>query len=206
MNNVKIIETYYIQARRQSTKIYNTHHQEVAVRYILYMKRSVWFVPIWFVFIIRGERVGGLFFFFFVLKWAGLLPGIKIQYRAIKKSLCTCWLQYRTQHTFFLPHYFAQSDCLAADRQGQGDTSLTLTPSVIPNSNNVIMASDWNCLKYFCFLYCNHQVHRDFFITLYMSYLVGLCCFVFLYIFVSCYMIHTRLPSFVTKLLCSGTW
>jgi hypothetical protein len=38
--------------------------------------------------------------------------------------------------------YLAQSDCLAADRQGQGDTRLTLTPSVIPNSNYVIMVSD----------------------------------------------------------------
>jgi hypothetical protein len=28
------------------------------------------------------------------------------------------------------------------DRQGQGDTTLTLTPSVIPNSNYVIMVSD----------------------------------------------------------------
>jgi hypothetical protein len=37
-----------------------------------------------------------------------------------------------------------------ADRQGQGDTRITLTPSVIPNSNYVIMVSDWNCLKYFC--------------------------------------------------------
>jgi hypothetical protein len=36
----------------------------------------------------------------------------------------------------------AQSDCLAADRQGQGDTRLTLTPSVFPNSNCVIMVSD----------------------------------------------------------------
>jgi len=41
-----------------------------------------------------------------------------------------------------LPHYLAQSDCLAADRQGQGDTRLTLTPSVIPKSNYVIMAGD----------------------------------------------------------------
>jgi hypothetical protein len=79
-------------------------------------------------------------------------------YRVIKKSLCTWWLQ----HTSFLPHYLAQSDCLAADRQGQ-DTRLALTPSVIPNSDYVIMISDWNCLKYFCmFLYWNHQVHRDF--------------------------------------------
>jgi hypothetical protein len=40
----------------------------------------------------------------------------------------------------FLPQYLAQSDYFAADRQGQGDTRLTLTPSVIPNSNYVIMA------------------------------------------------------------------
>jgi hypothetical protein len=63
----------------------------------------------------------------------------------------------------------SQSDCLAADRQGQGNTRPTLTPYVIPNSNYVIMVSDWNCLKYFCiFLYCNQQVHRDFFISLYV--------------------------------------
>jgi hypothetical protein len=30
-----------------------------------------------------------------------------------------------------LPHYLAKSDCLAADRQGQGDHRLTLMPSVI---------------------------------------------------------------------------
>jgi hypothetical protein len=46
---------------------------------------------------------------------------------------------------------------------------LTLTPSVLPNSNYVIMVSDWNRLKYFCvFLYCNHQVRRDFLTTLYV--------------------------------------
>jgi hypothetical protein len=87
-----------------------------------------------------------------------------LKYRVIKKSLCTCWLQYRKLQVMYL----AQSDCLAANRQGQGDTRLTLTPSVIPNSNYVIMVSDWNSLKYLClFLYCNHQVHRDFLITLY---------------------------------------
>jgi hypothetical protein len=47
-----------------------------------------------------------------------------------------------SQHTSFLPYYLAQSDCLAADRQGQGDTGLTLTPSVIPNSNYFIMVSE----------------------------------------------------------------
>jgi hypothetical protein len=43
---------------------------------------------------------------------------------------------------------------LAADRQDQGDTRLTLTPSVIPNSNYVIMVSDWSCLKYFLRVFC----------------------------------------------------
>jgi hypothetical protein len=33
----------------------------------------------------------------------------------------------------------AKSDCLASDCEGQGDTRLTLMPSVIPNSNYVIM-------------------------------------------------------------------
>jgi hypothetical protein len=51
------------------------------------------------------------------------------------------------------------------------DTKPTLTPSVIPNFNYVIMVSDWNSLKYFCiFLYCNHHVNRNFLITLYNSY------------------------------------
>jgi hypothetical protein len=36
----------------------------------------------------------------------------------------------------------AQSDCLAAARLAQGDTRLTLTSSVIPNSNYVMMVSD----------------------------------------------------------------
>jgi hypothetical protein len=39
-------------------------------------------------------------------------------------------------------HYLVQSGCLAADWQGQGDTRLTLTPSVIYNSKYVIMVSD----------------------------------------------------------------
>jgi hypothetical protein len=77
----------------------------------------------------------------------------------IKTSLCTCWFQYKS----FLPHYLAQSDCLAAYRQGQGDTRLTITSSVIPNSNYVIMVSDSNCLKYFC-VFCTVIIrcHRDF--------------------------------------------
>jgi hypothetical protein len=41
-----------------------------------------------------------------------------------------------------MPHYLARSDCMAADRQGQRDTRLTLTPSVIPNSNYVIVVTE----------------------------------------------------------------
>jgi hypothetical protein len=33
-------------------------------------------------------------------------------------------------------------NCVLEDRQDQGDTTLTLTPSVIPNSNYVIMVDD----------------------------------------------------------------
>jgi hypothetical protein len=43
-----------------------------------------------------------------------------------------------------------QSVCSATDRQGHVGTRLTLTLSVIPNSNYVTMVSDWNCLKYVC--------------------------------------------------------
>jgi hypothetical protein len=46
------------------------------------------------------------------------------------------------QYTSILPHYLANFDCLVADRQGYGDTRLTLKPSVIPNSNYVNMVSD----------------------------------------------------------------
>jgi hypothetical protein len=33
-------------------------------------------------------------------------------------------------------------NCVLEDRQGQGDTRLTLTQSVIPNSNYVIMVNE----------------------------------------------------------------
>jgi hypothetical protein len=61
-----------------------------------------------------------------------------------------------------------RSDCFLSDRQGQGDTRLTLMPFIVPNSNYVLMVNNWNCLKHICvLLYCNHQMHRDFSITLY---------------------------------------
>jgi hypothetical protein len=79
------------------------------------------------------------------------------------KSLCAAD-DYNTAY------YLAQTDRLAADRQGQGDTRLILTPSVISKSNHVIVVSDWNCSKYFCvFLYRNHQVHTDFIIKKYQQ-------------------------------------
>jgi hypothetical protein len=51
------------------------------------------------------------------------------------KTFIRCWPMNRTIQGdkkasvhLSLSYYFAQSDCLAADRQGQGDTRLTLTP------------------------------------------------------------------------------
>jgi hypothetical protein len=77
----------------------------------------------------------------------GACTGLSFVYRVIKRSLCTCL----SQHTSFLPHYLHQSDCFKTDRQGQGDTIVTQTPSVISNSNYVIVVRDWNCLKYFSY-------------------------------------------------------
>jgi hypothetical protein len=86
-------------------------------------------------------------------------------YRMIKKCLCTWWLQYTKLQEMF--------KVSPAGLQAFIDTRLTLTPSVIPNSNYVIMLSDGNCLnKFACFLYCIHQVHRDFLITVYMQSLL----------------------------------
>jgi hypothetical protein len=90
-----------------------------------------------------------------------------------QKSPCTWWLQYRKLQVMFKvsPASLQTSSSiwlLGSRPPGPGDTRLTPTPSVISNSNYVIMVSEWNCLKYFCvFLYCNYQVHRDFLITLY---------------------------------------
>jgi hypothetical protein len=82
-------------------------------------------------------------------------------YMVIKKSICTGWLQHRKLQVMF--------KVSPSDRHGKGGTRLTLTQSVISHSNYVIMVSDWNCLKYFCvFFHGNHQVHRDFLITLYL--------------------------------------
>jgi hypothetical protein len=64
-----------------------------------------------------------------------------LYYRVIK----SLWAPDVTSNVQSVPrqsHYLAQSDCLAYDRQGQRDTRLTLTPSVIPDCNYVIMVSD----------------------------------------------------------------
>jgi hypothetical protein len=74
-------------------------------------------------------------------------------YRLIKKSLCIWWLQWRDLQVMFkvssasLQTYIDTPYCVLED------TRLTLTPSVIPNYNYVIMVSDWNCLKYFCVVF-----------------------------------------------------
>jgi hypothetical protein len=92
------------------------------------------------------------------------------------------------------------------------DTRLILKPSVIPNSNYVIMGSDWNCLKHFrVFLYYNHHVHRGFLITLYYCCVLDGICWLFhfeywnktLCVRLKCYIAFVRsyLPTFRRGLL-----
>jgi hypothetical protein len=82
----------------------------------------------------------------------------------IKHTLCTWWLHYTKLQVMFKVSPTSHQTII--------DTRLTLTPSVIPNSNYFIMINGWNCLKHFCvfFLCCNDQVHRDFLITLCFAY------------------------------------
>jgi hypothetical protein len=51
-------------------------------------------------------------------------------------------VQKVTSNAQSVPRQSPGSDCLAADRQGQGDTRFTITLYFTPNSNNVIMVSD----------------------------------------------------------------
>jgi hypothetical protein len=73
------------------------------------------------------------------------LQDIKAQtrriYRVIIKSLYTWWLQYTKLQVMFKESPASLQIF---------DTRLTLTPSIMLNSNYVIMVSDWNCLKYLC--------------------------------------------------------
>jgi hypothetical protein len=75
-------------------------------------------------------------------------------YRVIRKSLCIWWLQYRKLQVLFRVSTTSLQTFI--------DTRFTLTPSAIPNSNYVIMVSDWKCLKYFFVFYCNHQTFWSF--------------------------------------------
>jgi hypothetical protein len=69
--------------------------------------------------------------------------------------LCNWWLQYRKLQVLL--------KVSPASLQTFIDTELILTPSIIPNSNYVIIVSDWNTKVqniFSCFLCCNHQVHQ----------------------------------------------
>jgi hypothetical protein len=59
-------------------------------------------------------------------------------------------------------------------RRQRVNTRLTLTPSVIPNSNYVIVVSDWNCLKYFClFLFISFRIWRN---DPVQNFCIRVCC------------------------------
>jgi hypothetical protein len=86
-------------------------------------------------------------------------------YRMIKKSPCTWWLQYRKLQVMFkvspasLQTFIDTPNCVL---EGRVQYSTVHIPNVF---------CGWNCLKYcifVCFLYCNHQLHRDFLITLHI--------------------------------------
>jgi hypothetical protein len=126
---------------------------------------------------------------------------LQVMFKASPASLQTfidmpnCFLEDRVQYsTVHIPNVFCDGhlqliNCVGIVRihgvfhhtpekkNWAGDTWLTLMPSVIPNSNYVIMVGDWNCLKYILayFLYCNRQEHRDFLITLHKAAYQELC-------------------------------
>jgi hypothetical protein len=69
------------------------------------------------------------------------------------------WGLFEYTEFFIAPHHNTRLSCLTIwpkltawqpTDSAQGCTRLTLTPSIIPNSNYVIMVSDW---KYFCVLF-----------------------------------------------------
>jgi UDP-2,3-diacylglucosamine pyrophosphatase LpxH len=64
------------------------------------------------------------------------IRGEKCIYRVIQKSQCTWWLQYRKLPVMLKvsPASLQTLTAIAADRQSQRDTRLTLTPSVSPIS------------------------------------------------------------------------
>jgi hypothetical protein len=71
----------------------------------------------------------------------GLFPTCN-RHTGWSKRVCTWWLQHRKLQVMFkVPPTNLQTII---------DTRLTLTPSVIHNSNYVFMVNDWNCLKHLC--------------------------------------------------------
>jgi hypothetical protein len=70
------------------------------------------------------------------------VPYVPRFYIGWSKSLCTWWLQYRKLQVMF--------KVSPTSLQTFINTRLTLLPSVMSNSNYVIMVSNWNCLWYFC--------------------------------------------------------
>jgi hypothetical protein len=91
---------------------------------------------------------------FLIPHWKRVGAKSVLRYRVIKRSLCTWWLQYRKLPVMFkvfsasLQTLLGSIWLLGSRPPGPGHYRLTLTPSVIPKSNYVVMVRDWNCLKY----------------------------------------------------------
>jgi hypothetical protein len=112
-------------------------------------------------------------------------------HRVIKKSLCTLQLQYRKLQVMF--------KVSLADRRGQGDTRLTLTSSIIQNSNYVIMVTE--SVKYFCaFLYCIIRCTETFDHPVFISSLTN-CnnCIAEMYVWGGARMWNSRLDQLIRQ-------
>jgi hypothetical protein len=114
----------------------------------------------------RSDFLGVLYEVFFYKCGANMLMENRLSdshslvtdYRMIKKSLCTWWLRYKKTQKYF--------------KQFQSLTMITYLELVISDVFIVSIVSPWpwrSAAKqsdWACFLYCNHQVDRDFLITL----------------------------------------
>jgi hypothetical protein len=81
------------------------------------------------------------------------------KYRVIKKSLCTWWLQYKDKQKYFISqNTFGMWTVLYWTRSSRTQFGVSINVWRVAGDTLNITCN---------FLHCNHQVHRDFLITLY---------------------------------------
>ena len=95
-------------------------------------------------------------------------------YRVIKKSLCTWGLQYKkhAKMQYFKENTFGIWTVLYWTRSSRTQFGVSINVWRLPGATLNIICN---------FLYCNHQVHRDFLITLYYCYMPKISSEIFLF-------------------------